>query len=559
LLEYDTRLLDDERREALAWRIHGMKDFQLPPLKAWNYELCRQHRMGWPDKYWDKDRQEEVEYKVIDRPKPGCRKCGIHFRAHQRVGVAWLYLRKKALLADTMGTGKTTNAAGLIAMLIETGELADKRQGGKGRVVIIPRAAALHQWHDELLRMMPGLNIVLAQGPAQTRNQLYLQDWQVLLIGPEMVLRDSEKLDRFDFAAVITDDVDTLRNPENRQAYQIKRMGRAADRFVIMTGTPLQKRLVEMHSVLSPLGGDAVFGNLSHFESMYIRRDVVVERDEKTGTKTSSKKITGYRNLDDFKSRMAPMVLRRTAADISDATMPAVQTNDVMLDLYPRQRAKYKELQTGVLKILKDEGTETKHTTALTQLHYGSLICGGLATLGEPDEPLTSVKMDWLLSKLTGELEDEKVVVFAKFKNSVTALHERFRQAGIGYTTVWGENKKQERREAQETFWTNPKCRVLIGTQAIEQSLNLQVSRHLVNLDQIMNQARMEQLAGRVRRLGSAHETVYVHNLLTTDTQEERYLPLLQREAAVAGHVWDEESPLFQALSPLELMHLITG
>jgi SNF2 family DNA or RNA helicase len=560
LLTYDTRAMPDQRREALARAVQELNDFDLPHLEAWNYDLCRKHRMGWTDKYWDKESQKEIEYQVYDRPKPGCRQCGIHFRAHQRVGIMWLYLRKRALLADTMGTGKTTNAAGLISMLIQTGELADKRDGGKGRVIVIPRAAALHQWYDELLRMMPGLNIVMATGPAKARNQLYLQDWQVLLIGPEMLLNDAEKLDRFDIAAAITDDVDTIRNPDNAQAVTIKRLGRRADRFVIMTGTPLQKRLTEMHSVLSAIGGDAVFGNLSTFTRNYIREDTVTEFDSKTGRKSSVKRVTGYRNIDDFKKKMAPMVLRRTAADISDATMPAVVTNDVMLDLYPSQRKKYKELQTGVLKIMKEEGTETKHTTAMTSLHYGSLICGGLATLGEADGPGTSVKMDWLIEKLTGELEDEKVVIFAKFKNTIKALHQRMAEKHVGFVTVWGEDaNKANRRAAQETFWTNSKCRVLIGTQAIEQSLNLQVSRHLVNADMIMNQARMEQLAGRVRRLGSQHETVYVHNLLTTDTQEERYLPLLQREAAVAGHVWDEESPLFAALSPLEMLHLITG
>jgi SNF2 family DNA or RNA helicase len=99
----------------------------------------------------------------------------------------------------------------------------------------------------------------------------------------------------------------------------------------------------------------------------------------------------------------------------------------------------------------------------------------------------------------------------------------------------------------------------LLGTTSIEQSLNLQISNHLVNVDMIMNPSRMEQLAGRIRRDGSTHHSVYVHNLLTIGTQEERYLPALEREQALIDHIWDSKSELFDSLSPLELLRMIGG
>lgn len=558
MLSFDTRTMLDDRREALAWKVRNMEDFNLPTLDAWNYDLCRQHRAGWDETVVVDGK--EVQHKVHDKPFPGCRKCAIHFHKHQRVSIAWMYLRKRALLADTMGTGKTTSAGGVIAMLLQTGELADPRDGGVGRVIITPRAPALHQWHDELRRMMPGLNVIMAQGPAKERYRAYAQPWQVLLIGPEMLLNDADKLERIPLAAFITDDIDTIRNPDNRQAYTIKKIGRRADRFYEMTGTPLQKKLPELHSVLDPIGGLEVFGSVENFTNRYVRYENDSSYDPGLGRRTTSKRIVGYKRLEEVKRKMAPMVLRRTVDQLDDVDMPAIQTNDVMLDLYPAQRAKYRELQTGVLKILREEGEDTRQVTALTQIHYGAQICGGLATLGEPDAPGTSVKMDWIQEKLTGELEDEKVVIFANYKNSVRALQDRFRSEGVGFTTVWGEDpNKERRRQAQERFWEDKKCRVLIGTRAIEQSLNLQVARHLINMDLIMNPARMEQLAGRVRRTGSAYKHVFVHNLLTVDTQEERYLPALEREAALSGFIWGENSQLFQALNPTALMHLITG
>lgn len=558
MLRYDTRNFTDSQREALAWRAHEYKDFALPRLRAWNYDLCRQHRKGWVEEDFDESGQVVAMRTVYDRPKPGCRQCAIIFRKHQRVSIMWLYLKKRALLADTMGTGKTTSAGGLIAMLLETGELPEV-----GRVIVVPRAPAVQQWRDELLRMMPGLTIALAEGTKRKRLETYASNWDVLLIGPEMIRQkdDFAALRHVPLAALICDDIDPLRNPETETSYVLDKLGEQADRYVVMSGTPLQKRLPELHAVLDGLGGLRVFGSLDAFTRRYIRAEWIVDHD-RAGREFKRQQIVGYQNLDDLKRRMAPLVLRRTAEDLDDVDMPAIQPEDVYLGLYPQQRAKYDELRQGVLRIMKEEGTEVKHTTALSRIHYGAAICAGLAALGEPDGPRTSVKLDWIESKLMdgGDLEDEKVVIFARLKNSVRALQGRLAARGIGFETIWGDERDQRKRYAsQQRFWEDPTCRVMIGTSAMEQSLNLQISRHLINVDMILNPARMAQLAGRVRRDGSAYRTVYVHNLLTHDTQEARYMAMLEREAALAAHIWDENDELFRALDATELLRLITG
>lgn len=567
MLKFDVRNFDDARRELLAWKAHEYAQFKLPKLTYWNYDLCRQHRRGWIEIYNDVENgNPDAERLITTRPKPGCRKCGIHFREHQHISIMWMYLKKRGLLADTMGSGKTTSAGGLVAMLMETGELSLRRvkggADGMGRVVITPRSPALHQWYDELLRMIPSLSIVIAEGTKKQRRELYAQPWHVLLIGPEMLNQDIDDIMRFDLSLFITDDIDSLRNPETDTSYSCDRLGRKADRYFIMSGTPLQKRLPEIHAVLDGVGGDRILGNRSKFERDFVRSETVTQYDERTGIEIGKQKITGYKNTGLLKRQIAPLIMRRTAADLTDVHLPAIVPDDIFLDLYPQQRAKYEELKKGVIKILREEGEQIKHTTALSKLHYGAAICGGLATLGELDGPYTSVKMDWIIDKIQdgGDLGDEKVVIFAQFKTSIRALQTRMTAAGIGFETVWGEVKdKTARRNSQERFWNDPSCRILLGTRAIEQSLNLQVARHLINMDMILNPARMEQLAGRIRRDGSAFQHVFVHNLLTVGTQEERYLPLLEREAAIAGHIWDESSELFQSLSPMDMLQLIAA
>jgi len=275
--------------------------------------------------------------------------------------------------------------------------------------------------------------------------------------------------------------------------------------------------------------------------------------------------VAGHRNLEEFQSYIAPHVLRRTIDQIDDVELPAIQPEDVWLDLHPRQRERYEELQEGVVTLLAEQGASIKEVTALTKILYARQICEGLSALGEDDGPGTSIKFDWLMDRLTGDWSGEsaddpgeKVVVFVHYKDGVRALSQRMGREQVGHVLIWGENRKPKLRdEALERFREDPSCRVLIGTSAIEKSLNLQVARHLVNVDTLPNPARMTQLSGRIRRQGSAFRTVYVHNLLTVDTHEERALALLHNEARLISSVWGEEDQLFRTIDPVRLLQLI--
>ena len=530
---FEASKLPAAKKAAAANRVRTLKDVKLPDLKYFNSDPCANHEV----------------------PNPACQQCGVIFRAHQRVGVAWLFLAEKGLLADSVGTGKTIQAAGMLAIMKEAGELEEDK------VLVICRPAAVPQWEDQLNRLLKDVKVIVGDGPKKKRIDKYLAaDWNICVISYQMLINDLEALElAFNFRAVFIDDVDPLRNGDTATSYAINRITRKSARIPILTGTPLQKRLNDLYHVLQPLNIRDILGSPISFERRYLDKQTVTETSN--GKMITSKRLVGYRHLDEFKEKIAHLTLRRTAADIDDVDLPAVISTNVFLDPYPLQMEKYNELKAGVLRIIKTEGTEVKRATAIARFIYGAQICGGLAALGEADRPRTSVKLDWLEDKLVdGDLSEDKVVTFINFRNNVRALQARLDRAGVQYVTIWGENKNNaERYAAQQEFWQNPDCRVLIGTTSIEQSLNLQIARHLVNVDMIMNPSRMEQLAGRVRRDGSAHKSVYVHNLLTIGTQEEGYLPALEREQALIDHIWDSRSELFAALSPLELLQMIGG
>jgi len=531
---FEANKLPTLKRDALAKRIRTVKDIKLPELKYFNSYPCEKH----------------------NQPDPLCQKCGIVFRKHQRVGVAWLFTAGKGLLADSVGTGKTIQAAGATAVIKESGELAD---GSK--VLVVCRPSAVSQWEAQLNRLLIDTKVIVGDGVRDKRVAKYMQpDWEVCVMSYQMLINDLEHLDlAFNFQAVFIDDVDPLRNGDTSTAYALKRITRKSSHTYVLTGTPLQKRLNDLYNVLQVLGAREVLGSPVSFERRYIQKELVNEVSA-SGNVSTKRKVVGYQHLDEFKEKIAHLTLRRTADDIDDVSLPAVIPSNVFLEPYPAQMEKYRDLQQGVLRIIKAEGEQVKRATAVAKFLYGAQICGGLAVIGEEDRPRTSVKLDWVEEKLTGDLSDEKVVIFINFRNGVSALQRRLDRQGISHVSITGANRKNsDRFAAQQRFWEDPNCKVLIGTTSIEQSLNLQIARHLINVDMIMNPSRMEQLAGRIRRDGSSHNSVYVHNLLTVGTQEERYLPALEREQALIDHIWDSRSELFDALSPLALLTMIGG
>lgn len=538
--------ISEETRKALALRVHDMKDFDLPVLKHWNYAPCEKHA--------------EIT--------KGCKQCAIIMRKHQKVGVSWLYLVRKGLIADSTGSGKTIMSSGLLAISKEQNELDYNHRA----LIVCKNPLAASQWETQLNRMLVGFDIKRIEGVRKDRVDTYLSPWEVILTGQQVLLRDSDAMENFPIDTIIIDDVDALRNRDNKTAAVLKRIALRCSRVVIMNATPLQKRLQELHSVLEPLGGREIFGAPTAFKRRYIKTEkvfislpnkVVVKNGNKVIERNRKKivdRVTGYQYMNEFVEKIAPLSLRRTAKDIKDSDIPEINPIDVWLEFTPAQAQKYKELQTGVMKILREKGTEIKRMKALAQLTYGAQICTGLATLGEPDAPNTSCKLDWLEDKLVeGDLSDEKVVAFMRFKDSIRAMSARLHRANVKHVIIWGESKAAEKQQALRRFWDDDECMVLLGSESIESSLDMQIAQHLVNVDIIRNPARMTQLAGRIGRDGSMFNNVYVHNLLVADSQEERYLPALEREQALINEVWSEESELFRSLPPDQLLRLITG
>jgi SNF2 family DNA or RNA helicase len=480
----------------------------------------------------------------------------------------WMHLAGKGLLADVVGLGKTAVVAAVLALCKEAGELSPSN-----RAVIICQPAAIGQWARELTRMIPSLRLITAPGSDSREKRIasYASSWEVAVLSDRTLApargakrsRDGDiaYLRNFTIGCLVYDDIDAMRNRTNRASKAVRDLAETVPRVYGLHGTPLQKRLMELYNFLEPLGGAYVLGSPRQFHYRFVgTSDETYYVRDQTGQTIERVRVRDVginrQNAPQLQRLIAPLVLRRRPEDTDDVEMPEIIPNTVWLDPSPGQAARYEELRQGVLRKIAEDGERITHPQAVAYFMHGWQICSGLATLDEGSDD--SVKLSWVMDHVTGDFEDDKAVIFINFKPNVAALSQRLAAENVGHVLMWGNEARQDERDSRlRRFQEDPGCKVLIGTTTIERSLNLQVARHFVAVDTIRNPARMTQLAGRVRRAGSAFPAVYFHQLLLRGTQEDTIPGQLEAEQATADTVWGEQGELFQSRTPLQIMQMI--
>ena len=120
--------------------------------------------------------------------------------------------------------------------------------------------------------------------------------------------------------------------------------------------------------------------------------------------------------------------------------------------------------------------------------------------------------VQWLAGELTSELPDEPLGVYAGANRSGV-------MRGGAFTGC--------RRDVLKDAVSRGEMRLLLGTDAASEGLNLQRLGALVNLDLPWNPSRLEQRKGRIQRIGQIRPEVDVCNMRYAGSVEDRVRELL--------------------------------
>ncbi len=118
----------------------------------------------------------------------------------------------------------------------------------------------------------------------------------------------------------------------------------------------------------------------------------------------------------------------------------------------------------------------------------------------------------WIAGMISNERKDLNIGLYAGGEKS-----------GI---FVNGEFHRKSREEIKSIV-KKRELKLLIGTDAASEGLNLQTLSTLINLDLPWNPTRLEQRKGRIQRIGQVMDDVWIYNLRYKDSVEDRVHSLL--------------------------------
>lgn len=102
--------------------------------------------------------------------------------------------------------------------------------------------------------------------------------------------------------------------------------------------------------------------------------------------------------------------------------------------------------------------------------------------------------------------------------DTVIGLYAGGDKSGIFQNGIFTKTPKDEIK----ALVRNRKIKVLVGTDAASEGLNLQTLSTLINLDLPWNPTRLEQRKGRIQRIGQESDTVWIYNLRYKDSVEDK-------------------------------------
>jgi SNF2 family DNA or RNA helicase len=233
------------------------------------------------------------------------------------------------------------------------------------------------------------------------------------------------------------------------------------------------------------------------------------------------RKVVGYRNLDQFRQSIEPFFIRRPREEIL-AGLPPVIPKVYRLPLSKAQKDIYKELERGIIDM--PEGTKLIDAQAKTVYFMKSV--DGLFALDVGRED--SAKLDRLIELLQTDLADESVLIFARYRPTVSHLVTKLSE--LGTHTVFeysGGTPDKERDEIKRRFNSEERC-IIVGTAAIEKGLNLQESARVVLFFSLpFTSVAEDQILGRLHRRGQDQHVVAIY-LAAEGTIDERILENIQ-------------------------------
>ncbi len=431
-------------------------------------------------------------------------------RVYQKVGVAWMYHLYReglaGLLADEMGLGKTLQTLALIQAI---------RKTNRKSVLVVCPAGLVENWAREVQKFTPELAVYRHHGTARSLDELSKLKAHIVITSYGTLVRDIDVFLDQEYALVIGDEAQHIKNAKTQHALAIKRLksyGR-----VLLTGTPIENRIEDLSSL---------FG--------FLLPGYLLDKKRGEGDRAWLEQR--------IRSQAAPYILRRTKRQVAPE-LPAKIEQVFYCEMGEVQRKLYEDFRRksqGTIYKLLDQGANEGQVkiATFTELLRLRQICTDPRLLKREDAVAESAKQEAFFELLDNCMDDgHRVLVFSQFTSMLALLRQSLETKAIEYCYIDGSTKN---RLAEADRFNESEIPVfLISLKAGGTGLNLTGADTVIHYDPWWNPAAEAQATDRAHRIGQK-QTVTSYKLIVSGTVEEKVLELQNTKRDLLQGLFEE-------------------
>ena len=411
----------------------------------------------------------------------------IELYRHQKIALSYMRSNNFFALYMEMGTGKTLVSLMRILDLLKSGAIEDA-------LVVAPKSA-LGAWERDLELFDDLDREILRDG--------------ITLINYDKVWRGDKKSPYFKkWGCIVLDEAHKIKNRTSRRSKFLLKIATMSDYRYILTGTPISNGALHdiwsLYAFLDPyLERGYVYsrifgGSYSKFQDRYCILNMY--------HKPSS--YIHVNELQDIINEHSYRVKKCECLDLPDKLPDEIIKVDLL------EKALYKKLATESA-ILEYEILAENPLSRLVKLRQ--LASGHIKLNTGEILDIKCEKLSILEELIEGYEDDKKLVIFAEFKHSITAISDLLRRLKIKHVVLDGEQKK---KTIWRDFQNDKSIRVIVCQyQTANAGIDLFSSDTIIYFEPTLSSNVLEQSRDRIHRTGQKNKCSYIH-LLTKGTVE---------------------------------------
>jgi SNF2 family DNA or RNA helicase len=452
----------------------------------------------------------------------------------QAAGVSYALANGRTLIADEMGLGKTIQA-------IATVQAANAYPA----LVVVPAVVKLN-WKREWHKWVPDATVAVASGRTPPECFVFSDPGKTVLVVNYDILEGwTPTLGKMGFASIVLDESHYVKNSKAKRSKAAKKLAKDIPLRLLLTGTPVLNRPVELVSQLD------IAGLIQHFGGpwSFLKRYCDAHQTQYGWD------FSGASHLDELHDKLRQVgYVRRTKAQVL-SELPAKRRATVPVELADRERyaealrslrrwcREKVESDTELMALLEDldPSEQERRVEVLAELKQRRMEqAEALTKIEALKQVAAEEKLPEVLAWISNFLDSgEKLVVFAHHKHIVQRLISHLHAQGTYAVYIVGDTPMDARQAAVDSFQNDDNCRVLVGNiQAAGVGITLTAASNVAFVELPWRPGDLDQAEDRCHRIGQT-DSVTAWYLLAADTIDEMIARMLDDKRTVVDAATD--------------------